>query len=68
MNKYHDQLDAYEARVRAEQEETDIAKADKEPLCICLEHIGDNGFCPVHGEPEGSDNRISTQMCEHLDS
>lgn len=19
------------------------------PLCICLEHIGDNGPCPVHG-------------------
>jgi hypothetical protein len=21
-----------------------------EALCVCLEHIGDNGFCPVHGK------------------
>jgi len=22
---------------------------DRRALCICLEHIGDNGPCPVHG-------------------
>lgn len=21
-----------------------------QPLCVCLEHIGDNGYCPVHGK------------------
>ena len=65
MNTYHDQLDAFEARVRAEQEETEIAEADKKPVCVCLEYIGDNGYCPVHGYPpeaEGSDTSMSAQL------
>ena len=97
--KYHNDLDRYEARVRAEQEERDMDEAEqydpsipledfnakmaagiyryfcRQPaLCCCLEYIGDNGPCPVHGspftdplEPEGSDNSVSTQMREHLD-
>lgn len=64
-NTYHDQLDAYEARVRAEQEETEIAEADKKVICICLEYIGDNGYCPVHGYPpevDGSDTIMKAQL------
>ena len=44
-NQYHDQLDAFEARVRAEQEETDIHEAEK---CTCLEFAGDDLECPIH--------------------
>lgn len=90
MNTYHDQLDQFEARVRAEADEIELYcercdntgfkrisptilatcdhEARKQPVfCICLEVIGDNGFCPVHGFPvdyveEGSDNTMSTQL------
>lgn len=41
---YHNDLDAFEARVRAEAAESE------EPQCTCLEIIGDNGNCPVHGK------------------
>ncbi len=26
-----------------------------EPLCICIEYIGDNGDCPVHGKGHKQD-------------
>jgi hypothetical protein len=40
-----------------------------EPLCSCFEFAGDNPECPVHyPKAEGSDNRMSTQMREYLDS
>ena len=41
---YHNDVDAFEARMRAEEAER------KTPQCICLEMIGDNGDCPVHGK------------------
>lgn len=63
---YHNDLDRFEARMRAEQEEAEIEEADKKAACVCLEYIGDNGFCPVHGypplEPEGSDTSMSAQL------
>ena len=74
MNTYHDQLDAFEARVRAEQAETDYEESrrhftvDDYPegvlpeICICLEYIGDNGTCPIHGEREGSDTSMAAQL------
>jgi hypothetical protein len=38
-NKFHDELDAFEARVRAEQEETDLHMTPKTPLLDLLEKI-----------------------------
>ena len=38
-----------------------------EPLCICLQYIGDNGDCPVHGkgfEAEGSDTSMAAQLSD----
>lgn len=39
---------------------------DENPICVCLEYIGDNGYCPVHGQPlgelEGSDTSTMTQL------
>jgi hypothetical protein len=60
--QYHDAIDRREAKERAEQFEREQAdheqfereQAEREqdkPLCICLERIGDNGLCPVHGAP-----------------
>jgi hypothetical protein len=66
--EYHNDLDAFEARMKAEQEETDIHEEAKKLLCICLEFIGDNGYCPVHGKPftdpfeEGSDTSMASQL------
>ena len=62
---YHNDLDRFEARMRAEQEETEIHEADKK--CVCLEYIGDNGYCPVHGYPpevDGSDTSTMTQLSD----
>lgn len=28
-------------------------KLRREPLCCCLEYVGDNPPCPVHGDPFG---------------
>ena len=47
-NTYHDQLDAFEARVRAEQEETEIAEKIK--------------FEKMMIELEGSDSSMMTQL------
>lgn len=43
--EYHDALDRREAQERAEQAERELNDAK----CVCLEVIGDNGTCPVHG-------------------
>lgn len=32
-------------------------KLNDEPLCVCLEYIGDNGPCPVHGDPYGKEGQ-----------
>lgn len=67
---YHDDLDRFEARARAEQEETEIHETEK-PMCVCLVYIGDNGPCPVHGEntvaeyeSEGSDTSMGAQLSD----
>lgn len=26
----------------------------REPLCVCLQYVGDNGDCPVHPEETGT--------------
>lgn len=44
--EYNDDLDAFEARMRAEQEEIEI---EEKPACCCYEYVGDNSHCPVHG-------------------
>lgn len=46
---YHNDLDAFEARIRAEQAERDLDEAEK-PRCACYEYIGDNPECPIHGD------------------
>lgn len=43
---YHNDLDAFEARVRAEQAERDA----EEETCTCFEIQGDNADCPKHGD------------------
>jgi len=30
--------------------------------CICLTHIGDNGPCPVHGEPPNAKGFVPPRM------
>jgi hypothetical protein len=40
------------ARALALQEALDLLAAP-EPRCVCLERIGDNGYCPVHGRGFG---------------
>ena len=39
---------------------------NENPICVCLEYIGDNGYCPVHGQPiselDGSDTSMMTQL------
>ena len=39
---------------------------DENPICVCLEYIGDNGYCPVHGQPlgelDGSDTSMKAQL------
>ena len=30
--------------------------------CVCLEYAGDDPKCPVHGEQEGSDTSMMTQL------
>ena len=36
---------------------------DLEPeQCVCLEYAGDDPKCPVHGEQEGSDTSMMTQL------
>lgn len=50
--QYHNDLDAFEARVRAEQAERELDEDEKktaEPQCCCYEYVGDNSGCPVHG-------------------
>jgi len=44
--EYHDALDRREAQERAEQAEREL----NDVRCVCLEVIGDNGDCPVHGK------------------
>ena len=60
---YHDALDRMEARERAERAEAEI---ESKPICVCLEYIGDNGYCPVHGQPiselDGSDTSVKAQL------
>lgn len=64
---YHDALDRAEARERAERIDREMDEAKKSPVCACYEYQGDNPECPEHGE-NGSDNRVSTQIREYLDS
>jgi hypothetical protein len=46
----------------------ELMVADLAPeKCVCFEFMGDNPECPIHGELDGSDNRMSTQMRENLD-
>ena len=65
MNTYHDQLDAFEARVRAEHEETELNKTKYCPLC---DGTGYKRISPTsldtcdHGQPEGSDTSMSAQL------
>ena len=59
---YNNDLDAFEARVRAEQAEDEI---EEKPQCCCFEFIGDNPGCPIHGAFQayygfgGDDNSIA---------
>ena len=74
---YHNDLDTFEARVRAEQamaeyDESrrvftiDDYEAQEQPeQCVCLEYAGDDPRCPIHGwmnEQEGSDTSMSAQL------
>ena len=34
--------------------------------CVCLEYIGDNGYCPVHGQPIGEQEGSDTSMMAQL--
>lgn len=34
-----------------------------EPRCVCLEYIGDNGFCPIHGNSY-NDNAVISAINE----
>lgn len=63
--EYHDALDLLEARMKLEQEETDIHEAGKHPQCNCYEFVGDNSACPVHGtytDEDESDTSMSAQL------
>jgi hypothetical protein len=83
--EYNNDLDAFEARVRAEQAETEyeigrrimrqiIADENKAKDCPFCNGAGYKRISPTilatcdHSEPEGSDNRMSTQIREYLDS
>lgn len=42
-----------ENKYKQEKKGKDQSGTEKNPdnLCVCLEHVGDNGPCPVHGNP-----------------
>ena len=46
--QYHDALDRFEAKQRAEQFEREQDEID-ESKCVCFEYMGDNPECPLHG-------------------
>ncbi len=50
-HQYHDALDRYEARMRAEkaEREFDELEARQRERCCCLERAGDDEACPIHG-------------------
>ena len=43
-----------------------IEDLEQPEQCVCLEYIGDNGYCPVHGQPigelDGSDTSTMTKL------
>lgn len=42
-----------------------VRENTEEPMCVCLEVIGDNGDCPVHGKGFESE---TGQYCEDCDN
>lgn len=66
---YHNDLDAFEARVRAEEAEAEEPTEQEEKetcCCCCYEYAGDNRDCPVHGRLSDEEAKADYQERKDL--